>query len=153
MARTSTLVLLLFAACATPPTAPTMHAFRLLPGADLREGIQRYADEHDLQAACVASAVGSVKCCALRFADRSETTVIDGKHEILALVGTVSKHGSHLHLTVGDGDGAVRGGHLQAGSVVYTTAEVVLLESPEHVFTRAVDGSTPWAELQVGWRR
>lgn len=130
-----------------------MHAFRLLPNTDLREGIQRYADEHDLQAAFVATAVGSVQSYALRFADRSEASTGAGPHEILALVGTVSKHGSHLHLTLGDGDGAVRGGHLMPGSLVYTTAEIVLVESQAHVFTRAIDGSTPWAELQVGWRR
>lgn len=130
-----------------------MHAFRLLPGTDLRTGIQRYADEHDLQAAFVATAVGSVKTYALRFADRSEPTTGTGPHEILALVGTVSKNGSHLHLTIGDGDGAVLGGHLVPGNHVYTTAEIVLVESSDHVFTRAVDGSTPWAELQIGWRR
>jgi hypothetical protein len=74
-------------------------------------------------------------------------------HAFRLLVGTVSQHGSHLHLTLGDGSGHVLGGHLLDGCKVYTTAEVVLVESTRHVFTRAKDGSTPWAELQVGFRR
>ena len=45
------------------------------------------------------------------------------------------------------------GGHLLAGCRVYTTAEVVLGEARDLVFTRAVDGTTPWRELQIARRR
>lgn len=144
---------LLLAACASPPPPTIVHAFRLLPGSDLRDGIQRYVDEHGLVAGFVATTVGSLTDYTLRFADQANGSSGSGRFEILALVGTVSKHGSHLHLTIGDGSGHVLGGHLLAGCKVYTTAEVVLVESTQHVFTRAQDGSTPWAELQVGFRR
>ena len=69
------------------------------------------------------------------------------------LSGTVSKHGSHLHLAVSDADGRTIGGHLLPGCRVYTTAEVVLGEARDLVFTRAVDGTTPWRELQIARRR
>lgn len=144
---------LLLASCSTPQPASEVHAFRLLPGSDLLAGIQRYVDEHGLVGGFVATTVGSLTDYSLRFADQKDGSRGSGRFEILALVGTVSQHGSHLHLTIGDGNGHVLGGHLLAGCKVYTTAEVVLVESTRHVFTRAQDGSTPWAELQVGFRR
>lgn len=146
-------LLVLLAACTGSPPPTVVHAFRLLPGSDLRAGIQRYVDEHGIAAGFVGTTVGSLTDYSLRFADRKEGSRGSGRFEILALVGTVSKLGSHLHLTLGDGSGHVLGGHLLDGCKVYTTAEVVLVESPRHVFTRAQDGSTPWAELQVGFRR
>lgn len=146
-------LLVLLAACASPPPPTVVHAFRLLPGSDLRGSIQRYVDEHGIAAGFVGTAVGSLTDWTLRFADQTDGSRGSGRFEILALVGTVSQHGSHLHLTLGDGSGHVLGGHLLDGCKVYTTAEVVLVESTRHVFTRAQDGSTPWAELQVGFRR
>ncbi len=122
---------------------------RLLPGADLKESIQRFAEEHDLEAACVVACAGSLTRCALRFADQQDATVLDGKFEIVSLSGTVSRHGSHLHLCAAGPDGRTIGGHLLAGATVYTTAEIVLGAMPDYVFTREQDGSTPWRELQI----
>ena len=148
----------LLAACTSPPPdappgPPRVHAFRLLPGQDLKAGIERFAVEHDIEAGWVATGVGSLTDYTLRFADRPDGSSGSGRFEIVALSGTVSRHGCHLHLAISDADGRTIGGHLLPGCRVYTTAEIVLGESPAHVFTRAVDGSTPWAELQIGWRR
>lgn len=143
--------LLALAGCAGAPESPvsTAHAFRLKPGEDLRQGIQAYANAHGIEAGAVATCVGSLTAWTLRFADRTEPAHGEGRFEILALSGTVSVHGSHLHLAVADGDGRTLGGHLVEGCTVYTTAEVVLLELHDHRFTRAQDGTTPWPELQV----
>lgn len=143
------LSLVLLAACAAAPSGTSAHAFRLLPGEDLQAGIQRYVDEHDIEAGWVATCVGSLTEWTLRFADRQEHVRGSGHFEIVSLCGTVSVNGSHLHLAISDGDGRTIGGHLVPGCVVYTTAEIVLGESREHVFAREVDGSTPWRELQV----
>lgn len=35
------------------------------------------------------------------------------------------------------------------GCKIYTTAEIVLVESGKYVFTREKDGSTSWEELQM----
>lgn len=144
---------LALAACASTTRSPAVHAFRLLPGQDLQAGIQRYVDEHGIEAGWIATCVGSLTDWSLRFANREEGSRGSGHFEIVSLCGTVSENGSHLHLAISDRDGHTIGGHLLAGCRVYTTAEIVLGESPAHVFTRAKDGSTPWAELQVGWRR
>ena len=54
-----------------------------------------------------------------------------GKFEIVSLTGTLSAGGSHhLHVAIADSTGAVFGGHLLAGCVVRTTAEIVLVRRP-----------------------
>jgi predicted DNA-binding protein with PD1-like motif len=144
------------AACAAPaPAAPplAMHALRLKPGDDLLLAIQRFVDDHGIEAGWVAACAGSLTDWTLRFADRPDGAAVSGRFEIVALSGTVSKHGSHLHLAVSDADGRTIGGHLLPGCRVYTTAEVVLGEARDLVFTRAVDGTTPWRELQIARRR
>jgi len=153
--RASALLLLAIATspgCATRPEPPVVHAFRLLPGMDLRQEIQRRCETHGIEAGWVAACVGSLTDYCLRFADRSEGTSGTGRFEIVSFTGTVSKNGSHLHLAISDGDGRTIGGHLLDGCRVYTTAEIVLCESKDHVFARELDGSTPWKELQIRYR-
>lgn len=145
--------LVALAGCAAAPEEPILvHAFRLKPGEDLRAGVQRRCDEKGIEAGWVATCVGSLTDYCLRFADRQEGTSGTGRFEILSLSGTVSKAGSHLHLAIADADGRTIGGHLLDGCRVYTTAEIVLCESKDYAFTREVDGSTPWKELQIRYR-
>ena len=73
----------------------------------------------------------------------------NGHFEIVSLVGTVSINGSHLHMNVSDSTGATIGGHLLDSNLVYTTAEIVIGEDKQLVFTREKDGSTPWEELRI----
>lgn len=148
--RIASLGFVLIAACAAAPRAgTTVHALRLRPGQDLRTELQRYVDAHGIEAGWVASCAGSLTDFNLRFADQSQGTSGHGHFEIVSLTGTLSKHGSHLHLAIADQQGRTIGGHLLEHCVVYTTAEIVLGESHQHTFTRAVDGTTPWAELQI----
>lgn len=126
-----------------------VHAFRLLPDEDLRRGIQRYVDAQGIEAGWVATCVGSLSELHLRYADRSDGEKRSGRFEIVSLVGTVSKNGSHLHLAVSDERGATLGGHLLDGCQVYTTAEIVLGSAEGLCFTRERDGTTSWPELVV----
>lgn len=64
-------------------------AVRLQPGEDLKSEVSRIACDHQLQAACVISAVGSLSEVSLRLANRAETTTFEGKHEIISLSGTL----------------------------------------------------------------
>ncbi len=140
------------AACTNPPPAQRVHAFRLKPGDDLLSEIQRHVDEAQIEAGWIATCVGSLTDWTLRFADQSAGASGTGRFEILSLSGTVSKHGSHLHLAIADSAGNTIGGHLLRGCRVYTTAEIVIAESTELEFTRANDGTTPWKELQIRYR-
>ncbi len=126
-----------------------VHPFRLPPGDDLRTGIQRYVDELRIEAGYIVTCVGSLTQWKLRFADQRRGTIGCGHFEIVSLVGTVSKHGSHLHLSVSDERGRTTGGHLLDGNAIYTTAEIVIGESPDHRFLRAEDPRTGYRELKV----
>jgi predicted DNA-binding protein with PD1-like motif len=125
------------------------HAFRLLPGADLRKSILAFVSEQNILAGWITCGVGSLTRYNIRFADRSEGSTASGHFEIVSLIGTVSKNGSHLHISVSDPNGVTIGGHLLDGNLVYTTAEIVIQSTSELVFTREKDGSTPWEELKI----
>ena len=122
---------------------------RLQPGDDLRRALDAWMAEQQEQAGCVISAVGSLSVAQLRFAGATEATVIRGDLEILSLAGTLSPDGAHLHLAVADSRGAVIGGHLCAGSLVRTTAELVIGLLPEWRFRRELDPATGYAELAI----
>ena len=122
---------------------------RLQPGADLRQALEAWMGEQQEQAACLISAVGSLSMAQLRFAGAADVTVIHGELEILSLSGTLSPDGAHLHIAVADSQGGVMGGHLGAGSLVRTTAELVIGLLPEWRFSRELDPATGYAELRI----
>ncbi|MEA5422140.1 PPC domain-containing DNA-binding protein [Synechococcus sp. CCY9201] len=125
---------------------------RLQPGADLRRALQTWMAEQDAQAGCVISSVGSLTVVQLRLAGAAEATVIRGDLEILSLAGTLSPDGAHLHIAVADSSGAVIGGHLCAGSLVRTTAELLLGLLPDWQFSRELDPATGYSELRISPR-
>jgi predicted DNA-binding protein with PD1-like motif len=144
-------LLLLFTQCQPPMQQEPVktHAFRLKPGQDLRKEVEDYVKQHNIQAGWIITCVGSLTQAHLRFANQTNGTTLNGHFEIVSLAGTISSNGSHLHLSVSDSVGKTTGGHLLSGSLVYTTAEIVIGESSELIFTREKDGSTPWQELQI----
>ena len=85
-------------------------------------------------------------------AGATQATAIRGELEILSLSGTLSLDGAHLHIAVSDSKGAVIGGHICAGSLVRTTAELVIGLLPEWRFRRELDPATGYAELQISPR-
>ena len=65
------------------------------------------------------------------------------------MVGTLSKDGAHLHVTLGDSEGHTVSGHVVGDLIVQTTAEVILGEASGLQFTRQFDKSTGWNELNI----
>ena len=122
---------------------------RLPPGADLRRALEAWMGEREEQAGCLISAVGSLSVAQLRLAGATQATAIHGELEILSLSGTLSPDGAHLHIAVADSRGEVLGGHLCAGSLVRTTAELVIGLLPEWRFSRQLDPATGFAELRI----
>lgn len=125
------------------------HAFRLLPGQDLRNSIQQYVNDHKIKAGWLITCVGSLIDYNIRFANVQKEANGSGHFEIVSLTGTVSDKGSHIHVIIADSTGKTIGGHLLEGCKIYTTAEIVLVESGKYIFTREKDGSTQWEELQI----
>lgn len=126
-----------------------IHAFRLKPGQDLKQAIQAQVQQAGIEAGWILTCVGSLTDYHLRYANQEEGTRGQGHFEIVSLVGTVSLHGSHLHLSLSDSSGRTLGGHLLDGNRIYTTAEIVIGSSLNLRFTREHDGSTPYQELQI----
>jgi uncharacterized protein len=128
-----------------------VHVLRLLPGDDLRAALEtafaELARTHGIAAACIVSAVGSLSQAVLRYADKAGGSEINGPLELLMLSGTLSADGAHLHASVADDHGTVKGGHLMAGTIVRTTAEVVIALLPGWEFRRELDVATGAKEL------
>jgi hypothetical protein len=122
---------------------------RLRPGDDLRSELEDWLGRQKEAAGCVLSGIGSLSVAQLRLAGRQESSTITGDLEILSLAGTLSPDGVHLHIAIADSNGTVIGGHLCAGSLVRTTAELVVGLLPEWQFRRELDPATGCAELQV----
>jgi len=122
---------------------------RLTQGDDLRLVLESWMGEQPEQAGCVISAVGSLSVVKLRLAGAARAKAFHGDLEILSLSGTLSPDGGHLHIAVSDSQGAVLGGHLCVGSMVHTTAELVIGLLHEWRFSRQLDPATGYAELQI----
>ncbi len=127
-------------------------AFRLKPGADLKRSIQAFVNDNHIEAGWIATGVGSLTDYSIRFANQPKPDSASGHFEIVSLTGTLSTHGSHIHISLSDSTGKTIGGHLQEGCIVYTTAEIIIQSTNKFVFKRVKDGSTPWEELEVGRR-
>jgi hypothetical protein len=125
------------------------YTLRLHPGDDLRKKIDEFTKEKKIQAGYVATCVGSVKQATLRLSNRNETKTWKQTYEIVSLVGTLSPDGNHLHLSISDGDGVTIGGHLVEGCIIYTTAEIVLVELLDVTYRRETDSITTYKELKI----
>ena len=125
------------------------YALRLHPYQDLKMELDAFARTHELEAACVLTCVGSLRRAVLRFANQSEASELEGKFEIVSLTGTLSKYGSHYHISISDGEGRTWGAHLLEGCHIYTTAEIVIAALPGVSFLREFDSATGYDELYI----
>jgi predicted DNA-binding protein with PD1-like motif len=125
------------------------YTFRLQTGQDLFDSISLFVREKQIQAGCVLSGVGSLTQVALRFANQDSYANFRGHFEIVSITGTVSIHGSHLHMSVSGEDGNTTGGHLDSGCKIYTTAEIVLAVFDDVVYKREFAEDSGYEELVV----
>lgn len=125
------------------------YTFRLKPGQDLFDSIELHIKENNIEAGCVLSGVGSLTHAALRFANKEFYSEYDGFYEIVSMTGTVSVHGSHLHISISDGDGKTMGGHLVSGCKIYTTAEIIIAIFDDVLYKREFAEDSGYEELVV----
>jgi predicted DNA-binding protein with PD1-like motif len=124
-------------------------AIRLKPNQDLKESLKNFVISNNIEAGFILTTVGSLKQATLRFANQNDSKVLQDKFEIVSLVGTLSTHGIHLHISISDKDGKTIGGHLEKGCLIYTTAEIVIGVSEDFIFVRTVDENTGYKELEI----
>ncbi|RJG20989.1 PPC domain-containing DNA-binding protein [Massilia cavernae] len=122
---------------------------RLSPLSDLRAALEAVLQEHAVGAGFVMQAIGSLSVVQLRMAGMPQPLELREDLEILTLAGSLSPDGAHLHISVADAQGRVMGGHLCPGSIVRTTAEVLVALLPDHHFSREDDAETGFKELAV----
>jgi len=124
-------------------------ALRLKPNQDLKESLKNFVTSNNIEAGFILTTFGSLKQASLRFANQNDSKVLHDKFEIVSLVGTLSTHGIHLHISISDKDGKTIGGHLEKGCLIYTTAEIVIGVSEDFIFVRTVDENTGYKELEI----
>ena len=136
------------------------HPIRICKGEDLVSSMEKAAtsamEKSGTSSSFVLTAVGSLESVTLRMANASNGDglfVNDVKEwkerlEIVSLVGTFSREGKHLHMSVSDGKGNVFGGHLMSGKI-FTTLELVIGVILNVDFSRVQDPTTGYKELVV----
>lgn len=136
------------------------HPVRLGKGDDLVSSMERAAlsamEKSGTSSAFILTAVGSLERVTLRMANASnangefvnEVREWNERLEVVSLVGTFSKEGKHLHMSVSDGTGNVFGGHVMSGKI-YTTLELVIGVILDVEFSREQDPATGYKELVV----
>lgn len=125
------------------------YTFRLSPAQDLYHSIEMFVQDRKIEAGCVLSGVGSLTHATLRFANQEIYNEATGHFEIVSITGTVSVHGSHVHVSVSDEQGRTLGGHLVPGCIIYTTAEIVILEFDDLIYKREFAEDSGYEELVV----
>lgn len=128
-----------------------MYALRLRPGMDLKKEMSQFVANNQLQSASISTCVGSLRELTIRPANQKELLHLHGHYEIVSLTGTFADQGknNHIHISVSDSTGNTIGGHLVDGNIIYTTAEIVLLNNKNINLTRVIDSETTFYELEV----
>ena len=123
------------------------HSLRLHRGDDLLLSIKGLAQEADIQAGVVLSAVGCISQGRVRDASGVTVRSIPEECEIVSLNGTVSRERCHLHIALSREDLTTLGGHLCPGCLINTTCELVIAELPGQRFDVEQDPETGYDEL------
>lgn len=124
-----------------------LHSVRLHRGADLLVSIKELAQEKNIKAGVVLSAVGCVSQARLRDASGVKIRDVEEHCEIVSLNGTVSEKRCHLHLALSKEDLFTIGGHMVEGCIINTTCELVIGEIPNQEIDVEFDEETGYKEL------
>jgi predicted DNA-binding protein with PD1-like motif len=127
-------------------------AFRLKPKADLKKSIIEFAKENGILAGAIVTCVGSLEQVNIRYANQKASETRKGYFEIVSLCGTFSDSSCHLHISVSDEKGQTVGGHLMDDSLIYTTAELVVVDLTDIEFEREADNTYGFQELIIKQR-
>ena len=127
-------------------------AFRLRPGEDVFEGIERVCRENGINNGVIISGVGSLKqasyCVPEDRKDGSYTYgdpyIRKGSFSVTSLSGMIctTEDGSllpHVHMTIAEGEGASFGGHMVKGCIVSVSLDIVIGEFSGMIMGRRYD--------------
>ncbi len=97
----------------------------LTPNTDLLLSLKELAANENANG-YVLSVVGNLSSVLIQCPGREEPNLLEGDLEIIALNGTLSPEGAHLHLSISDDLCKVWGGHLEIGSKVLKRVDILV---------------------------
>lgn len=110
-----------------------LYLFRLDPGDDLLEGLQKGVRKAGIQQGVIVAAIGSLVGYHFHVVDKAQWPPVDvflsdeGGFDILSLQGYVVDGRVHAHIGLSNAQTAI-GGHLEQGCEVFTFAAVTVAE-------------------------
>jgi len=136
---------------------------RLHPGTDMIEGLEAACDEHGIEFAAVLACYGSLSGSTFKYLQlhpgeekpRLTDEVVDKRLEFMGGQGLicVTPEGgreTHLHGSISDETGTVKGGHFVVGrNPVYNNMDFVLQELLGVRLVREHDAATNTIEMRV----
>jgi uncharacterized protein len=136
---------------------------RLLPGSDLIGGLEGVCDEYSIRIAAVVFAYGSLASASFKILQRPDPSQdavlmpieVSDRVEFLGGQGLVCRdpagdRATHLHGSVSDASGTVRGGHFIPGeNPIYNNLDFLLEELEGVDLVRTHDPETNTVEMEV----
>jgi predicted DNA-binding protein with PD1-like motif len=136
---------------------------RLHPGTDLIEGLEGACDEHGFDFAAVLACYGSLSGSTFKYlrlhpgeeTPRLTDEVVDKRLEFMGGQGLIcvapgGERATHLHGSISDETGVVKGGHFVVGrNPVFNNMDFVLQELRDVRLVRAQDPVTDTVEMTV----
>ena len=122
----------------------------LEPGQDLHLTLSELAMQQQLSG-FVLGIVGNLSQATFRCPGQQQPTRMNGELEVITLNGTFSPSGVHLHLSLSDGACQVWGGHLEPGTLVQKSVDLLLgvLEESPSTQTEQAAAAPPRIEIAV----
>ena len=98
---------------------------QLESGSDLLRSLQEQAIKEN-KSGYVLSVVGNLSVAKFQCPGKEKATTIKNHLEIIALNGTISPKKCHLHISLSDGECRVWAGHLEKGTIILKSADLLI---------------------------
>lgn len=125
------------------------HVLKLKPGEDLLQAIDQYVKKNNIEAGYIATGVGSLSQVSFRKGYERTSVILKEGFEMISLSGTLSVGGMHIHMAISDQNFNVKGGHVRLGTIIRTTAEIVIIQLDNHELRRDLDEMGRHKELHI----
>ena len=109
--------------------------FKLETGRDLLISLQEMVKKEN-KTGYILSIVGNLSQARIRCSGKKKSTLIKNNLEIISLNGTIDPSSSHLHISFSDGNCNVWAGHLEEGTIILKTADMLIGFLDENLIKR-----------------
>ena len=99
--------------------------FKLETGRDLLFSLKEMAKKEN-KTGYILSVVGNLSEAKIQCPGKQHSTLIKNNLEIISLNGTIDPNSCHLHISFSDGNCNVWAGHLEEGTIILKTADMLI---------------------------